>query len=90
MTKSSPEFYDPVLKHEKVRGLALEDLWLLDDSPVNLEASRVGTGTTNPLLWYRLLTIPPSPSPQKKRKKKRTKNLSFLPTAPFSQGYAKC
>ena len=39
MTKSSLEFYAPILEHAKVEGLAHEDLWLLDDSPVNLEAS---------------------------------------------------
>lgn len=39
MTKSSPEFYDPILEHDSVKGagMARGDLWLLDDSAVNLE-----------------------------------------------------
>ena len=39
ITKSLPEFYDPILEHSKTRGLKSEDLWLLDDSPANLKAS---------------------------------------------------
>ena len=43
LTKSSPEFYDPILEHDDVRHLGRGELWLLDDSPVNLEA-RHGRG----------------------------------------------
>lgn len=41
LTKSSPEFYDPILEHDSVRGTGMGhgDLWLLDDSAVNLEVS---------------------------------------------------
>ncbi|CBJ25487.1 conserved unknown protein [Ectocarpus siliculosus] len=48
LTKSSPEFYDPILQHASVKegGTARQDIWLLDDSAVNLEvASRLGFGT---------------------------------------------
>lgn len=46
LTKSSPEFYDPILEHDRVKGTGVEhgDLWLLDDSAVNLEVSRRGRG----------------------------------------------
>lgn len=48
MTKSSPEFYDPILEHDSVKETGVEhgDLWLLDDSAVNLEVSgqRAGAG----------------------------------------------
>lgn len=37
LTKSSPEFYDPILEHSRVRNLDRGDIWLLDDSPVILE-----------------------------------------------------
>ncbi|CAB1121115.1 unnamed protein product [Ectocarpus sp. CCAP 1310/34] len=41
LTKSSPEFYDPILEHASVKegGTARQDIWLLDDSAVNLEVS---------------------------------------------------
>lgn len=44
LTKSSPEFYDPILEHHRVKGTGMEhgDLWLLDDSAVNLEVSGRG------------------------------------------------
>eukprot|EP00903_Cladosiphon_okamuranus_P008819 g8446.t1 len=48
LTKSSPEFYDTILEHDSVKGRGVEhgDLWLLDDSVVNLEvASRIGFRT---------------------------------------------
>lgn len=37
LTKSSPEFYDPILGHPGVQRLTRGDVWLLDDSAVNLE-----------------------------------------------------
>ncbi|CAM9734807.1 unnamed protein product [Pylaiella littoralis] len=48
LTKSSPEFYDPILEHDSVGGAGVGpgDLWLLDDSAANLEvASRLGFRT---------------------------------------------
>ena len=37
LTESSPKFDDPILEHDDVRRLWRGELWLLDDSPVNLE-----------------------------------------------------
>lgn len=41
LTKSCPEFYDPILEHDDVRQLDRGEIWLLDDSPANLEARDV-------------------------------------------------